>query len=53
METMDWLIQMINNVGTPIAILVYFIWRDAKFMDKLDKSLDVIMSFIRETKGEN
>lgn len=50
MEYFDKVIELINNVGVPIAFCIYFAWRDMKFMQKLDSTLDVIKNYI--AKGD-
>lgn len=36
---MDGLVDIIVNNGVAVGILVYFCWRDAKFMSNLDSAL--------------
>jgi hypothetical protein len=36
------------NAGTTVVMLAYFIYRDVKFMQKLDATLDVILKLIEE-----
>lgn len=43
---MDEIITLINNVGVPVAMLIYFAWRDMKYMTKIDSTLDVIKAFV-------
>lgn len=50
---MNEVVQLINNVGVPVAMLLYFVWRDAKYMSKIDSTLDVIKAFIGEKKNES
>lgn len=45
---MDELINLIMNAGTTVVMLAYFIYRDVKFMQKLDATLDVILKLIEE-----
>lgn len=47
-------IQLVKELGVTVAVLAYFIYRDYKFMSKLDSTLDVIKEFVkdREKKGE-
>lgn len=40
--------NLIMNAGSTVVILAYFIYRDIKFMQKLDGTLDVIMKLIEE-----
>lgn len=54
MDTMDAIVQLINNVGVPVAMVLYFAYRDMKFMSKLDSTLDVIKTYIiNEKTGGN
>lgn len=39
---MDEIVKLIMDSGTTIAVLGYFIYRDFKFMNKLDTSLTVL-----------
>lgn len=39
---MDELVKLIMDSGTTIVVLAYFIYRDFKFMNKLDTSLTVL-----------
>lgn len=47
---MDDLVNLIMNAGVTVVMLAYFIFRDVKFMQKLDSTLDVIMKMIEEGK---
>ncbi|MBR3598257.1 MAG: hypothetical protein IKL53_00085 [Lachnospiraceae bacterium] len=38
---------LILNSGTTVVMLAYFIYRDLKFMQKLDATLDVITELIK------
>jgi hypothetical protein len=38
---------LILNNGTTVVMLAYFIYRDLKFMQKLDATLDVITDLIK------
>lgn len=49
---MEELAKMISNYGTNVFMLVYFIYRDVKFMNKLDNTLDVIKEFLRKDVTE-
>lgn len=44
--------NLIMNAGSTVVILAYFIYRDIKFMQKLDGTLDVIMKLIEEKERE-
>lgn len=48
---MDELVNIIINNGVAIGMVIYFAWRDVKFMQKLDSTLDTIKDFI-ERKDE-
>lgn len=51
---MDEIVTMIMNNGITVVILAYFIFRDYKFMQKLDSTLDVLKAFItKDEKEEN
>ena len=39
---MNDIVKLIMDSGTTIAVLAYFIYRDFKFMNKLDTSLTVL-----------
>lgn len=45
--------NLIMNAGSTVVILAYFIYRDIKFMQKLDGTLDVIMKLIEEKERES
>ncbi len=47
---MNDLVNLIMNAGVTVVMLAYFIFRDVKFMQKLDSTLDVIMKMIEEDK---
>jgi hypothetical protein len=47
---MNDLVNLIMNAGVTVVMLAYFIFRDVKFMQKLDSTLDVIMKMIEEGK---
>lgn len=44
---MEALTTLILNNGTTVVMLAYFIYRDLKFMQKLDATLDVITELIK------
>ena len=45
-------IQIVKELGVTVAVLAYFIFRDYKFMSKLDSTLDVIKEFVKERSNE-
>lgn len=45
--------NLIMNAGSTVVILAYFIYRDIKFMQKLDGTLDVIMELIKEKERDH
>lgn len=49
---MNDLVTLLMNAGSTVVILAYFIYRDLKFMQKLDSTLDVILKLVDE-RGEN
>lgn len=40
--TVEQLVQLIVNNGTAVALLIYFIYKDNKFTDSINKSLNAI-----------
>ena len=42
----DTIMKVISNVGFPIAVCVWFAWRDQKFLTKLTDSLSKIVALI-------
>lgn len=53
--SLEQIIQLVKELGVTISVLAYFIYRDWKFMSKLDSTLDVIQSYIKEERqgGKN
>ena len=51
METMEMITDLIRNLGFPIAMVVYFAWRDVKYMSKLDSTLDTIKDYIEKERN--
>lgn len=49
---MNDLVNLIMNAGVTVVILAYFIYRDFKFMQKLDGTLDVIVKLVEEKEKE-
>lgn len=45
--------NLIMNAGSTVVILAYFIYRDIKFMQKLDGTLDVIIELIKEKENKD
>ena len=39
----DFLVNLFVNNGTAIAVIVYFMWRDFKFMDTLNSALQKLI----------
>ena len=50
---MNDLVTLLMNAGSTVVILAYFIYRDLKFMQKLDGTLDVIVKLIEEKERED
>lgn len=44
-------IQLVKELGVTVAVLAYFIYRDYKFMNKLDSTLDVIKEFLKRKEN--
>ena len=51
--TLEQAIQLIKELGVTVSVLAYFIFRDYKFMSKLDSTLDVITTFIKREENKN
>lgn len=50
---MEQITTLLLNTGSTVVILAYFIYRDIKFMQKLESTLDVIMQLVKiERKGQ-
>lgn len=47
---MNDIVQLILNAGTTVVMLAYFIYRDFKFMQKLDSTLDMIGKLLEDRK---
>lgn len=47
MEILDVIKELIQNLGFPIAMVVYFAWRDVKYMTKLDSTLNLIVEYLK------
>lgn len=46
--------QIISNFGVAIGFCIYFAWRDVKYMQKLDSTLDMIKEhFMKEENIKN
>lgn len=52
MDILEVIKELIQNLGFPIAMVVYFAWRDVKYMTKLDSTLDVILQYLKRTESE-
>lgn len=48
---LEQVMELIRNLGFPIAMVVYFAWRDVKFMNKLDSTLDIIKDYLSKEGG--
>lgn len=44
--TITEITNLFMNAGATVVILAYFIYRDVKFMQKLDSTLDIIVKMI-------
>lgn len=47
---MQDIVNIFTNTSTTIVILAYFIWRDIKFMNKLEDTLAVIVETLKDGK---
>lgn len=47
------LVNLIKDTGVTIGILIFFCWRDCKYMQKIEETLDIIKSFIMTGKKSN
>ena len=43
---LEAIVNLIKDTGVTIGILIYFCWRDCKYMQKIDTTLDLIKGFI-------
>lgn len=44
---MENIIDLLVNNGIGVACLVYFMWRDSKFVSKINDTLAVVESYIK------
>lgn len=44
---MEEYVNLFLNNGTAIAVIVYFMWRDTKFMNRLDSTLTTIKNLLK------
>lgn len=49
---MENVVNLLMNNGTAVVVLAYFIFRDYKFMQKLESTLDLISQMIKLDKGK-
>ena len=52
---MEEYVNLFLNNGTAIAVIIYFMWRDTKFMSRLDSTLTTIKTLLKmeEEKDDN
>lgn len=50
---MEDIVNLFVNNGTAIVVLAYFIFRDYKFMQKLESTLDLISQMIKIERGDH
>ena len=50
MENMNEIVNLISNTGVTIVVLAYFIFRDYKFMNKLDNALSTLTNTVDTLK---
>lgn len=48
MDNFEQLIQLFVNNGTAIAVIIYFMFRDYKFMDNLTKTVASLNATLQE-----
>lgn len=48
--TMDSIVTLVTNAGVSIGVLVYFMYRDFKFMDTLSKTLTTLVDTVNTLK---
>lgn len=44
---MEEIINLIVNNGVGVACIVYFMWRDSKFVAKINDTLAIVESYIK------
>lgn len=49
--TIEQLVSLIVNNGTAVALLIYFIYKDNKFTDSINKSLNAINESLNVIKS--
>lgn len=49
---MENIVNLLMNNGTAIVVLAYFIFRDYKFMQKLESTLDLISQMIKIERSQ-
>ena len=40
------MLNIIKEYGVEIGLIIYFCWRDTKFLSKLESTLDIIKSYL-------
>lgn len=48
--TIDSIVALITNAGVSIGVLVYFMYRDFKFMDTLSNTLTTLVDTVNTLK---
>lgn len=48
---MEQILSILVNNGAAIGLLAYFVYRDNKFMNRLNDALTVICTYIKENTG--
>lgn len=44
---METIVDLIVNNGIGVACIVYFMWRDSKFVSKINDTLAIVESYIK------
>lgn len=45
---MQDIVNLLVNNGVAVAVVCYFMWRDFKYMSKIDSTLDLIKELIKK-----
>lgn len=48
--TVDSIVTLVTNAGVSIGVLVYFMYRDFRFMDTLSKTLTTLVDTVNTLK---
>lgn len=48
----DEVVNLLKDTGVTIGMLIYFCWRDCKYMQKIEETLDVLKAYIVNDKKD-